>query len=145
MLSNHKENNYIILADDDEDDRSFFKEAFHELNVPYELRIAEDGFELMNFLEKPAVNLPQLILLDLNMPLINGFECLDMMKKNDRLKNIPVIIYSTSANPDDVKKSYDLGARFYVHKPNNHNQIKEEIKKVLLTPWKKEPLIKSKT
>ena len=145
MLSNRKEKNYIILAEDDEDDRTFFKEAFNELNLPYELRIAEDGFELMNFLEKPAINLPYLILLDLNMPLINGFECLDMMKKNDQLKNIPVIIYSTSANPEDIKKSYALGARFYVHKPINHKQFKDEIKKVLLTDWKNEPVIKNKT
>lgn len=137
MFSDRKEKNYIILAEDDEDDRIFFKEAFHELNLSTELRVAEDGFELMNFLEKPDIDLPQLILLDLNMPLINGFECLEMMKKNSQLKNIPVIIYSTSANPEDIKKSYILGAHFYVHKPINHQQFKTAIKKVLLTDWEK--------
>jgi CheY-like chemotaxis protein len=137
MSSDNGKKKYIILAEDDEDDRLFFKEAFHELKLSTELRIAEDGFELMNFLEKPEIDLPQLVLLDLNMPLINGFECLDMMKKNDQLKNIPVIIYSTSDNAEDIKKSYNLGAHYYIHKPINHQQFKIAIKKVLLTDWNK--------
>lgn len=144
MSLSHKEKKYIILAEDDEDDRSFFKEVFSELRLAYDLRVAEDGFELMNFLEKPAIELPQLILLDLNMPLINGFECMELIKKNERLKNIPVIIYSTSANPAVIEKSYSLGAHFYLHKPSNFPRLKEDIKKVLITDWEKEPIPKNR-
>ncbi|MEO5571148.1 MAG: response regulator [Bacteroidia bacterium] len=144
MVLSNKEKKYIILAEDDEDDRSFFKEAFSELKLAYDLRVAEDGFELMNFLEKPAIQLPQLILLDLNMPLINGFECMELIKKNERLKNIPVIIYSTSANLAEIEKSYSLGAHFYLHKPSNFPRLKEDIKKVLITDWEKEPIPKNK-
>jgi len=126
---------YIILAEDDEDDRLIFKEAVNELSSPFEIRIAEDGFELLNFLEKPNIELPHLVLLDLNMPLINGFECLETMKKDERLRHIPVIIYSTSGNTEDIEKAYSLGANYYLSKPESYAQLKEVIQKVLETNW----------
>lgn len=135
MLLKTENREYILLAEDDEDDRNIFKDAFAELSTSYDLRVVEDGFELMNFLEKREIKLPSLLLLDLNMPLINGFECLEMMKKNEQLKHIPVIIFSTSANKEDIEKSYSLNAHFYVHKPNSFPKLKEIMEKVLSTDW----------
>lgn len=135
MLLKTENREYILLAEDDEEDRNIFKDAFSELSTFYDLRVVEDGFELMNFLEKPEIKLPSLLLLDLNMPLINGFECLEMMKKNEQLKHIPVIILSTSAHSADIEKSYSLHVHFYVHKPNSFPKLKEIIEKVLSTDW----------
>jgi CheY-like chemotaxis protein len=135
MKSGGELKNYIILADDDEDDRIIFKETFKELSSSLQIRIAEDGFELLNYLEKPGIELPYLILLDLNMPLINGFECLEAIKKDERLRQIQVIIYSTSARQQDIDHAYALGAQYYISKPETHPQLKEIIKKIFETDW----------
>src|SRR6185369_17886102 len=110
MISLGVEKNYIILAEDDEDDCYFFKKAFFELPFSLDLHIVPNGVKLIEYLNNQFIVLPQLILLDLNMPLMNGFECLTVMKQNDRLKPIPVIIYSTSGNKEDIDRSFNLGA-----------------------------------
>jgi CheY-like chemotaxis protein len=135
---NRQGKNYIILADDDEDDRFLFMEVVKELYPAHpsiDVRIAEDGFELLNFLEKPGIALPELILLDLNMPLINGFECLEVLKKDLRLKDIPVIIYSTSSRDEDKRKAYELGASHYIEKPKSFTDLKDVLRPVLQSHW----------
>ncbi|MFI5220465.1 MAG: response regulator [Bacteroidia bacterium] len=127
--------NYVLLAEDDEDDCSLFEEAFSELNLSLELKMVRNGVELFQFLEKPGHQLPQLIFLDINMPLKNGFQCLGEMKQNNRLKQIPVIIYSTTYHNNDVNHAYQNGAYYYVRKPNSFNELKKIIQKVLVNNW----------
>ncbi len=128
----------IYLADDDEDDRLFFQDALLEVCEESNLTMATNGVELMNMLYRPPAPMPDVIFLDLNMPAKNGFECLEEIKKNESLKNLPVIIFSTTVQEDAVNKVYKGGANFYIRKPDNFNQLKKALKKVLSIDWMKE-------
>ena len=94
---------HILLGDEDDDDRYFFAEAIQELSSSIKLSTANDGTELLRLFKNTIIELPDLIFLDLNMPRRNGLECLEELKQNVQLKNIPVIIYSTSSHPRQVK------------------------------------------
>jgi len=120
----------IFLADDDNDDCLFFRDALEELAAETQLTIANNGAELMSLLNKTA-QLPHAIFLDLNMPRKNGFECLKEIRETPRLKDITVIIFSTSANMDSINKTYTLGANYYVRKPRTFDMLKEVIKTIL--------------
>ena len=123
----------IFLADDDADDRIFFEEALLDVNQPTTLTTATDGAELMDNLEK-TVNKPpppHLIFLDLNMPRKNGFECLREIRETPRLKDIPVVIFSTSSNQGEIDTTFSLGANCYVRKPNSHKNLVATIENVL--------------
>lgn len=127
--------NYILIAEDDEDDRTTLQEIISELPLTVKTRIVEDGFELLNYLETPGINLPNLILLDINMPLINGLECLETIKNNERLKSIPVIMCSVADDQAVIEKCYKMGARHYVIKPQSFPELKQTMKKILETTW----------
>src|SRR4051812_1809722 len=108
---------HLLLADDDNDDCIFFKEALEELPVNASLKIVKDGVELMQSLNEVNGKLPDVLFLDLNMPRKTGYECLDEIKLNHKLKNLPVIIFSTSFDHDVVDALYKKGAHYYVRKP----------------------------
>jgi CheY-like chemotaxis protein len=88
----------ILLADDDVDDRLFFKEAFDEIKIKTDVQIVKDGMELMKYLNKSDNKLPHILFLDLNMPRKTGMECLKEIKENNQFDNIAIVIYSTSAS-----------------------------------------------
>jgi len=123
----------IFLTDDDEDDRAFFEEALSDLIAKTELKTISDGEALMTSLSELSSDPPppHLIFLDLNMPRKNGFECLDEIKKNPKLKNIPVVVLSTSTNPTDIDRSYIMGANAFISKPNKLQDLKKLIESVL--------------
>ena len=129
------ESPYVILAEDDEDDCILFKEAFLEVGMNLRLVTVNDGIELIQYLSEVTPLLPQLLFLDLNMPKKNGFASLQELKEDERLKDIPVIIYSTSSSPDDVEKCLRLKAHLYVTKPNSFSNLKKVINKVLVTDF----------
>jgi CheY-like chemotaxis protein len=106
----------ILLADDDPDDRFFFDLIVKELSIPTQLTDVEDGVELMEYLVKHSNKLPDVLFLDLNMPRKNGSECLTEIKENPRLKDLPVIIYSTSLHEDIADVLYKKGAHYYIRK-----------------------------
>ncbi|MEP6465191.1 MAG: response regulator [Parafilimonas sp.] len=125
-------NNFnILLADDDEDDCMFFKEALDELCLPVALNTVGDGVELINLLESNSVHLPQVLFLDLNMPRKTGLECLSEIKQNEKLKKLPVIIYSTSSNPEVMDLLYRKGAQHYIRKPADFANLKSVINKAI--------------
>jgi DNA-binding response OmpR family regulator len=105
----------IVLTDDDSDETLFFTEAIQEINRNIYLRSFPDGEKLLSWLETTD-ELPDVIFLDINMPLLNGFEALQELRKVERNRNIPVIVYSTSSNHTDVTKAYDYGANLYLCK-----------------------------
>lgn len=125
----------VILADDDEDDRLFFKEALQELQVKTKIILLKDGAELMDHLTGTGRPLPHIIFLDLNLPKKNGIECLAEMRKNDLLKNIPIAIYSTSSSEEDIQETYLNGASIYIKKPNDFSLIKKMLKEVISINW----------
>jgi CheY-like chemotaxis protein len=121
------EQNYnLLLADDDEDDCAFFKEALDELSLPAALVTVNDGVQLMDFLNKSNL-LPSILFLDLNMPRKNGYECLTEIKQNTELKNLPIIIFSTSLDTEIVNLVYEKGAVYYIRKPGEFAQLKKVI------------------
>jgi CheY-like chemotaxis protein len=106
----------ILLADDDKDDRFFFEKALQNISAQTELSAVEDGEKLMSYLMKNTSNLPDILFLDINMPRKNGSECLVEIKGHDKLKNIPVIMYSTSLHDDVADLLHSYGASYYIQK-----------------------------
>ncbi len=121
----------ILLADDDEDDCMFFKDALDELALPVSLNTVNNGVELMSFLENNLINFPSVLFLDLNMPRKTGVECLTEIKQNEKLKQFPVIIYSTSANPEVMEVLFKKGAQHYIRKPADFANLKSVLQKAI--------------
>ncbi len=116
----------ILMADDDEDDRLLALDALKEGRVLNNLHCVEDGVELLEYLRRegkfadPATSpRPSLILLDLNMPRMDGREALQHIKADPNLRSIPVVILTTSKEEEDMIRGYDLGAASYITKPVN--------------------------
>src|ERR1700676_3232009 len=114
----------LLLCDDDLDDCSFFKEALQTLPLSANLTAVHDGEQLMHHLTKKTDKLPHVLFLDLNMPRKNGFECLVELKLNKKLKQLPVIIYSTSLDQKGITRLYRNGAHYFIQKPAEFSQIK---------------------
>ncbi|TDD96135.1 response regulator [Flavobacterium cellulosilyticum] len=125
----------ITLADDDEDDRLFFTDAFDELKVNTVVNTFKNGLELMDFLNHSETVLPNIIFLDLNMPILNGIECLKEIKKNDKFKDIAIAIYSTSSSEQDIENTFVLGANIYIKKPSDFNELKKILADVVIINW----------
>lgn len=123
---------HILLADDDENDRQLFKEAFEELNIKTIVRTVNNGIQLMQWLNRKNIRLPDLLFLDLNMPRKNGLECLKDIKSNKKLKDISISIYSTSDNEIDIEETFLNGANVYITKPNNFNKLKQVLEKAVM-------------
>ena len=117
----------VLLADDDVDDCLFFKKALSELPLPAQLTTVHDGEALMQILANETTHLPHVIFLDINMPRKNGFECLSELKQSDRLKDVPVIMFSTSNSREAMSTLFKTGADVYIRKPGNFQQLKELI------------------
>ncbi len=127
---------FILLADDDVDDQMLFQDAVEEIEEDIRIRTVYSGEQLMRLLTKPDAMLPDLIFLDLNMPMKNGHECLEEIRTNDKLKHIPVAIFSTSMSQGDVDRTLLNGANVYIRKPSNFNKLKEVISTVVNMEWK---------
>lgn len=121
----------ILLADDDEDDCMFFKQAIGQLPQSSHLTTVEDGEQLMQLLTQQTPQIPYILFLDVNMPRKNGNECLLEMKLNEKLKQIPVIMMSTSCEQDVINKLYNNGATYYICKPIEASQLKKVIQEAL--------------
>lgn len=122
---------YVLLADDDADDRMIFEEAIQELNLPVVVTTIKDGHELMHYLTRSGIILPQILFLDLNMPLKNGFQCLQEIRSLKAFHEIYMVIYSTTARPADIQMAYDHGASLFIQKPNSYNDLKNLLLKIL--------------
>lgn len=126
---------HIILADDDEDDRLFFTEAFEEIKIKTNVKTVIDGVELIKHLSGPDIVLPHVLFLDLNMPRKGGMECLKEIKNNDRFKNIAIAIYSTSASEEDIEETFVKGANVYIKKPSDFETLKKILSEVITINW----------
>ncbi|HEY0923956.1 response regulator [Rheinheimera pacifica] len=122
----------ILMADDDEDDRLLTQDALRESRVLNSLYCVEDGVELLEYLRKEGKYAtgvpcprPSLILLDLNMPRMDGREALHNIKNDDNLRGIPIVILTTSKQEEDMVRGYNLGAASYITKPVNFEGLVE--------------------
>jgi len=126
---------HIILADDDDDDRLFFKDAIEEIKVKTVITMVKDGVELMDLLNEPEKKIPNLVFLDLNMPRKNGMECLNEIRRNHKLKDLSIAIYSTSGLEKDIEETFIKGANIYIKKPNDFEVLKNMLAKVITLNW----------
>ncbi len=121
----------IMIVDDDEDDMEFFCEAVMEIDASYACVTATNGEDALQKLRKGTSKLPDLIFLDLNMPRMDGKTCLVELKKDSELKNIPVIISTTSSHHKDRQETLQLGAVHFMTKSSTFDQIKMGIENAL--------------
>ncbi|WDF66132.1 response regulator [Flavobacterium sp. KACC 22763] len=126
----------IYLAEDDEDDRLLFFDGVQDLELQAAGKAACDGQELLNMLDKTAERLPDMIFLDINMPIKNGFDCLEKIRSREgALKEVRIIMLSTSKSPDNIELCYKLGADFYAVKPSSFQGLKDLLQKVFEMEW----------
>lgn len=124
---------YILLVEDNPDDVELTKLAFKKNNFANEIKVVEDGQEAVDFLLGDHPNgvkengLPELILLDLKLPKLNGHEVLKQIKGATKLKRVPVVILTSSQEEEDIIKGYDLGANSYVRKPVDYQDFVEVV------------------
>jgi two-component system, response regulator len=124
------------MADDDPDDRILMKEALEENNLPSNIDFVEDGKELLDYLHrrgqfaKKETFKPGLILLDLNMPKMDGREALRLVKSDPLLRRIPVVVLTTSKAEEDVFKTYDLGVNSFICKPVKFEELVQITKEI---------------
>lgn len=126
---------HILLADDDEDDRIFFKEALMGIRVRTTISLVNDGVQLMNYLNQPGNHLPNVVFLDLNMPGKSGMECLIEIRKNNRLKDLAIAIYSTSSSEEYIEEAFVRGANIYIKKPDDFAVLKVILEQVINLNW----------
>lgn len=127
----------ILLADDDEDDVILIRDSFQKSKLSNDLRVVEDGVELMDYLHRrgafadPSLSpRPDIILLDLNMPRMDGREALKEIKNDPDLKNIPIMILTTSKTHTDICRSYQDGANSFITKPVTFQSMCEVVGKL---------------
>ena len=131
----------ILMADDDYEDRMMVKDSWEESRLSNDLRFVEDGVQLMDYLERRGQYTnpgdsprPGLILLDLNMPKMDGREALREIKASPNLRLIPVVIMTTSSAEEDILRSYDVGANSYITKPVSFEGLVQIVRQ-LETHW----------
>lgn len=120
----------IMLVDDDEDDIFIFKRALKSVPAPVSVVTAFNGQEAINLLESSRPMKPDKIFLDINMPVMNGIDCLEWIKKSDFLKDVHVIVLTTSSYEKDIQKCINMGAEYWI-KPHSVAALVEMLKKLL--------------
>lgn len=132
MLQNPRNSVVILMADDDEDDRLMTRNALEKAKLVNPLRFVEDGEELFEYLERrgryaPPADAPRpgIILLDLNMPRMDGREVLERIKHIRELRSIPITVLTTSKAHEDIFRSYDLGVSSFIIKPVDFSSLVE--------------------
>lgn len=135
----------ILLVEDNEGDIVLTSEAFEESSCKVNIQVARNGKEAINILfdQNENAQLPDLILLDINLPLLNGHEVLKKIKENEKTKHIPVIILTTSSAISDVNLTYENYANSFITKPADINDFFETIN-VLCNYWFKISKLPSK-
>lgn len=120
----------ILLVDDDEDDQEIFLDIVNEFEGIKDCAVANNGLEALDYLDQ-ADTLPDIIFLDLNMPIMDGKQCLAALMKQNRLNHIPVVIFSTSSNPGDIADTKQLGAKGFITKPTNFDKLRTQLGQLL--------------
>ncbi|HET7000448.1 MAG TPA: response regulator [Puia sp.] len=118
----------IMLIDDDPDDQLFFRDAVYTVRPDLQCELASSCSEAFKQLETTT---PDLIFMDLNMPVMNGFDCLMYLKEKTELRDIPVIIFTTSKNMNDINRTRQLGASWFMTKPDDFNVLCKKLNRII--------------
>ena len=127
----------VMLADDDKDDQELFTAAIKETKIDAEVTTVDNGQDLIDKLKDPAEPNPDIIFLDVNMPVKDGKEALAEIKADDTLKDIPTVMFSTSDSPKEVDESFKRGANLYVKKPTSFDNLILILKNIFTLHWAK--------
>lgn len=119
----------VLLIDDDQDDQQFFESAISEIKYAIEFYTANDGIRGLTMLANPKFN-PDFIFVDMNMPKMTGLECVAKIKEIERLKDVPVFMYSTTMDDHVTKSCFELGAAGVIKKPTNVSAISEKLREI---------------
>jgi CheY-like chemotaxis protein len=125
----------LFIVDDDEDDQLFLHEAVNDLKVPIDFFFANNGEAALKQLREKAIPIPDFIFLDLNMPKLNGKECLMEIKKLPTYSQVPVIIYSTSSHQKDIQEIMQLGADYFLTKPTRISELCNKLLDIFSIDW----------
>jgi len=118
---------FILYADDDSDDVTWVSEACKNLDLNWDIAFVSNGREVMEFLHETQTHTPSLVVLDLNMPEMDGRQTLQQIKNSDLYKNIPVVIVTTSGNKMDKEVCKRLGASLYLTKPDSYREWQDVV------------------
>jgi two-component system response regulator len=121
---------HLWVVEDDDDDRLLIADTLRECAFPGSVRMFDGGVEMLSEIDKND-DLPDLVLLDLNLPVISGLATLRRLRAHDATRQVPVIILTTSDNDDDVKRAYAAGANAYLRKPSSFEGMVERFRKLL--------------
>lgn len=125
----------VLLAEDNSDDKELFTDAIEQSAADVEVKTVDNGQQLVDVLKDPDEPNPDIIFADINMPYKNGIEAVAEIKADEELKDIPVVMLSTSDNPRSIEKSYQAGADIYMQKPNSFTNFVILLRKILSFHW----------
>ncbi len=134
-MSNLKKPTTFFIVDDDTDDQEIFVAAVNEIDESIKCIAVDNCEDALQMLKKNRTELPDFIFLDLNMPRINGRQCLIELRKEEHLKHVPVIIYSTSSLKKDIEETSQLGADMFLTKPSKFDDLCKALNNVISLDW----------
>ncbi len=127
----------VLYIEDNKDEISIFARLLKKIEQPYTVQLFQTGGEALNYLleqgpfEGQLTFLPKLVMVDLNLPGLNGFEVLQQLRAHKRTKFLSIVVYSTSENPMDIRRAYELGVNAYVIKPGGYRALGQTMQRVL--------------
>ena len=121
----------ILVVDDDNDDLVLFSEALMTVRADAIFHMALNGHDAMQFLSTPSTGLPAIIFVDINMPVMNGWDCISLLKSAPQYKDIPIIIYTTSSTRTDKEKASRMGAVCFISKMQDFKSLKKMLEIVV--------------
>ncbi len=146
MILRHRCQQPILVADDDDDDRLLTLDAFRDCGIEADIHFVENGEQLLEYLFRRGVYaamkehlLPSLILLDLNMPVLDGREALREIRSEGTLDTVPVVILTTSNSPSDIRFTFELGASLYITKPSSYKYLIRTVETLMKRDINKAP------
>ena len=122
----------IVFADDDLDDQLYFREIFQEISKKIQVVFVRDGIQLTRLLRN---FLPDILFLDLDIPYKNGLQCLLELRNDASLRNLPVVIFSSTMRPANIQTAYEMGAHLFLHKSSRYFEYSDCLKKIIAMDW----------
>jgi CheY-like chemotaxis protein len=122
----------VLLADDDHDDHYFFRDALQHIRPQIKLNIVNNGVDLLDLLTNYV---PDILFLDLDMPIKNGLECLTEIRGNENTRELPVVVFSSTTRPVNIDTAYDLGADLFFIKPSTFSDLTASLEALLSLEW----------
>lgn len=138
-INRHPALHSIILADDDPDDHEFFRDILQDIDPAIKLNIVKDGAELLQLLPHFV---PDLLFLDLEMPVKNGLECLKDIRNTPQLKSLPVVVFSSTTRPANIETAYEMGADLFLIKSHSYSDLLSSVRALLALDWSNPAVIK---